>query len=907
MRLLIPSLSALAVTVSHAADFAKGEPKHLEPKALHVPEGYEVTVWAKTPDLYNPTNMDVDQHGRIWVAEGVNYRWKRPRKEGDRIMVLEDTDKDGKADKSHVFWQSPEVACPLGVAVFDNKVVISQAPNLIVITDVDRNLKYDPAIDKKEVLLTGFNAAQHDHSLHSVTSGPDGKWYFNNGNCGAIFTDKSGKTFRLGGPYYKNGGGQWPVDTLAAAGDKSDDGHVYIPGFSVRMNPDGTDVEIIGQGYRNSYENINDSQGHLFQNDNDDPPACRNTYVMEYGSAGYFTEDGKRFYHNEGRPEATHAQNHWRQLDPDTMDAGDVYGGGSPTGVAFYENGAMGPEFEGTYLSCEPGKNVVFSYQPKAKGATFEMKRHDLITSNLDGDYAGADFSRVKRDLGADGKNKELKKENKIDAATSDVDVRLFRPSDVTVGVDGAIYICDWFDGRVGGHSTLDETCSGAIYRIAPKGFKPSTPQFDLTTIDGAITALSSPANNVRWLGFHALKSKGSEALPAVKELANNPSKWLAARAIWLLPHLGEAGRSEAKMLLKSDNAETRLVAYRALRRVGDDILPYAQQMMQDSSAAVRRDVALSLRNSGPEAVPVLLQLAQTVDLGDKNAVLAIRIGATRKREQLWRKLVEAEKSTPLKWSPRLVRFAWSLNPPAAVPGLVQRAKSADLSESDRFFALESLSFVHDTNAAKAMFQLCREDGPLQEKANFWFVRRAFGSWEHLNLQNELTELGLYDPKSANPTPASLPEPPTEKKFTAAEVLQLNGDPAKGKTTALRCIMCHEIEGQGVAYGPNLKGWGSRQSDEAIINSIIDPSKDIAHGFSGHRILLKDGGEIHGKIERWGTPTIVVSMGGLKQIMPPSKIQQTKQLKRSLMLSADQLGLSAQDVADLTAYLKSWK
>ena len=62
-----------------------------------VPEGLEVTLWAGSPMLLNPTNIDIDTDGRIWVAEGVRYRKHHERRpEGDRIVVLEDTDGDGK-------------------------------------------------------------------------------------------------------------------------------------------------------------------------------------------------------------------------------------------------------------------------------------------------------------------------------------------------------------------------------------------------------------------------------------------------------------------------------------------------------------------------------------------------------------------------------------------------------------------------------------------------------------------------------------------------------------------------------------------------------------------------------------------------------------------------------------------
>ena len=211
-----------------------------------VPDDLEITVWAQSPLFRNPTNIDIDHKGRIWVAEGVNYRGQRKDAAGDRIVVLQDVNGDGVADKSHTFVQETHLQAPLGVAVFDNVVVVSQPPDLIVYTDLDRDLVFDPEKDKREVLLTGFNGRNHDHSLHSVIAGPDGKWYFNQGNTGAQFTDNSGKTFRIGSPY----------SLQKIAGQKSDDGHVYLGGFSVRMNPDGTDCEVIGHNYRNSYEQI---------------------------------------------------------------------------------------------------------------------------------------------------------------------------------------------------------------------------------------------------------------------------------------------------------------------------------------------------------------------------------------------------------------------------------------------------------------------------------------------------------------------------------------------------------------------------------------------------------------------------------------------------------------------------
>ncbi len=507
-----------------------GQPVRLPPDLFKVPDGLEVTVWATSPLLHNPTNIDIDRDGRIWVAEGVRYRSHHARQpEGDRIVVLQDTDGDGKADSTHTFVQEPGLIAPLGVSVIDNKIVVAQPPDLIVYTDVDRNLKFDPAVDKREVLLTGFSGVNHDHSLHSVTVGPDGKWIFNAGNCGGMFTDKSGKTFRIYGSYRPKAVGPFPFphDPAEFAGKPSDDGHVYVGGFTVRMNPDGTNAEIIGHNYRNSYEQSVTSLGDVFQNDNDDPPAARVAWVMEYANFGFSSNDGQRTWQADRRPGQSIPVAEWRQDDPGMTPAGDVYGGGSPTGNVFYENGALGSSWDGTFLAAEPGRNEIFSYQPARQAAGFALDRKIFMTSNVKQQYAGSDF------IGGNATAKGALE-------------TLFRPSDIAVGPDGALYVSDWIDARVGGHQDLDETVSGAIYRIAPKGFVSRNPAFDTKTVEGLITALRSPAVNVRAIGFEGLKSRGASAVNAVAALLNDPSIYMRGRAIHLLYQLGPEGRQRA-------------------------------------------------------------------------------------------------------------------------------------------------------------------------------------------------------------------------------------------------------------------------------------------------------------------------------------------------------------------------
>src|SRR6516162_77002 len=145
-------------------------------KKFTVAEGLEVTLFASEPMVRNPTDIDIDERGRIWVTEGVNYRstfqkWGVLQPEGDRIVVLEDTKGTGHADKETVFYQDPSINAALGICVLGNKVIVSDSPNVFVLTDTDG----DGKADKRELLFTGIGGFDHDHGVHTFIFGPDGK------------------------------------------------------------------------------------------------------------------------------------------------------------------------------------------------------------------------------------------------------------------------------------------------------------------------------------------------------------------------------------------------------------------------------------------------------------------------------------------------------------------------------------------------------------------------------------------------------------------------------------------------------------------------------------------------------------------------------------------------------------
>ncbi len=149
-------------------------------KTLTVPKGYEVSLFASEkefPDLANPAQISFDNKGRLWVATLPSYPHYKPGdpKPNDKIIILEDTDNDGKADKEIVF--ADKLHLPIGFEFAPEGVYVSQGTNLKLYTDTDG----DDKADKVEIVLSGFDDHDTHHAISAFCADPSGAFYMSEG------------------------------------------------------------------------------------------------------------------------------------------------------------------------------------------------------------------------------------------------------------------------------------------------------------------------------------------------------------------------------------------------------------------------------------------------------------------------------------------------------------------------------------------------------------------------------------------------------------------------------------------------------------------------------------------------------------------------------------------------------
>ena len=504
------------------------------------------------------------------------------------------------------------------------------------------------------------------------------------------------------------------------------------------------------------------------------------------------------------------------------------------------------------------------------------------MTSNPEKNFAGADFASA-------GSIRGL--------------MNLFRPSDVCIGPDGAIYVADWFDARVGGHGTRDTGQTGSIYRIAPKGAKLSIPNFDLATTSGQIEALKNPSPNVRELGRAPLVKAGKKSIPAVRKLLTQPNTFIRGRAIWLLAKLGSEGLSIVEGQLNHEDENVRICAFRALRHENHRILKHAAKLAKDPSPSVRREVALAMRYQPfDKARDILLEIAKGYDGEDRYYVEAFGIGCTDKEEKIYAELKQHLRTN--KYDPRYAGLVWRLHTASSVSEIKSWVLDENLDHTVHRSMLFALSLIDAPQAVKAMVEIAKKTkAETSSLARAFIDKRDQGIWNKYKAKDLL--LGKQSPETSyvdRLAPSSFG--PETKLPKASEILALKGNPDNGKNVIGRCYVCHKVGSVGVEFGPTLEGWGSGQDRETILKAIIEPSADLAHGYEGTELVVKGDKRLQGFIQAEGDPIVIRVFGGEDIAIAASDVKSRKKMSSSLMAPASRLGLNAQQVRDIVEYIK---
>ncbi len=517
-----------------------------ELKALVPAEGFEINLFAADPMIAAPIQMNWDPAGRLWIASSEVYPQIKPGQvANDKIIVLEDTDGDGRADKRTVFTDG--LLIPTAVIPGDGGAYVANSTELLHLSDTDG----DGRADKERVVLSGFGTEDTHHILHTLRWGPGQRLYFNQSIYIHSHLETPWGVQRLGG------GGTW------------------------QLQPSSLKLAVVMRGCVNPWGLHWDRWGASFVTDG------------AYGDGICYTFPGATFATAPG------AKDTIRGLNP---------GQPKDCGLEILSGRHLPDEWQGRMITNDFRGHRTTSFIVSEDGSGFSSRRvEDLIAS-----------SHV-----------------------------AFRPIDIKMGSDGAIYIADWYNpiiqhGEVDFRDPRRDHAHGRIWRITAKG-RPlvEPPKLVGATVDQLLDALKLPEEWTRSQAKRLLAERGAET---VQPHLNN---WVAAlspedadfehhrlEALWVYQAIDVPDESLLRAVLASPDPRARASAVRVLSlwhdRVGGamDLLASA---LADEHPRVRLEAVCTLNVIGtPDALRLCLEaLNKPVDTFIEHALKIALLGRT--------------------------------------------------------------------------------------------------------------------------------------------------------------------------------------------------------------------------------------------------------------------------------------
>jgi putative heme-binding domain-containing protein len=496
---------------------------------MTVAKGMKVTLFASEkefPELAKPVQMAFDPQGRLWVAVWPSYpHWKPKEEMNDKILIFEDTDGDGKADKVTVF--ADHLHCPTGFEFYNGGVLVAQAPDLIFLKDTKGTGKADVRLR----VLSGLDSADSHHTANSFALDPGGALYFQEGTFHhtQVETPYGPPVRCANGAVYRFEPRTYKFEAYVTTPFANPHGHVW--------DHWGQDIVYDGTG-ANPYHGALFS-GHLeFPNKHPKPP---------------------QVYQQRTRP---------------------------CPGVEILSSRHFPKENQGNLLVANViGFQGILQYKVADKDSSFTATEVEPIVSSTDPN---------------------------------------FRPSDLKIGPDGAIWFIDWHNPIIGHlqHHLRDpnrDRTHGRIYRITYEGRPPLQPvKIAGEPIEKLLDLLKEPEDRVRYRARIELGGRDSDQVIAAVE------KWIAGldpkepqyqhhllEALWVHQYHNVVNESLLARILGLPDFRARAAAIRVLCYWCDRV-PAALDMLKHYAADPHPRVRLEAVRAAsfftvPEAVEVAL------------------------------------------------------------------------------------------------------------------------------------------------------------------------------------------------------------------------------------------------------------------------------------------------------------